>query len=96
MKTIEAITVQIKVSDGHEDQYVLVHDGTKVIELAEPAPAPGRRGTVGTHSRNTMVVGTKAEIEAEITRLNLTPKPQRASALRRAAIAAEHAERSAR
>jgi hypothetical protein len=72
MKEIPPITVQVKLSDGNEDQYVLVHDGQQVVELA----APGT-GKVGTHPTNKMLVGTKEEIEAEIVRLNLKPKKPR-------------------
>lgn len=72
MKEIQPITVQVKLSDGNEDQYVLVHDGQQVIELA----APGT-GKVGTHPGNKMLVGTKEEIEAEIARLKLKPKKPR-------------------
>jgi len=71
MKEIQAITVQVKLSDGHEDQYVLVHDGQQVIEFAEPG------GKVGTHPRHTMLVGSKQELEAEIERLKLKPKKPR-------------------
>lgn len=74
MKTIDATTVQVKLSDGHEDQHVLVHDGKTVLELA----APGIR--VGTHPRNTMLVGTREELETEIARLGLAarrPRPGR-------------------
>ena len=70
MKEIESTTVQVKLSDGHEDQFVLVHDGEQVIELAEP-----NSGKVGTPPRHTMLAGTKEELEAEIARLGL--KPQR-------------------
>ncbi|MFN3165569.1 MAG: hypothetical protein ACE37H_00730 [Phycisphaeraceae bacterium] len=72
MKQIQPTTVQVKLSDGHEDEYVLVHDGTQIIEVV----APGS-GKFGTHPRNTMVAGTKSEIDAEIDRLKLTAKPQR-------------------
>ena len=71
MKEIQPTTVQVKLSDGHEDQYVLVHDGRQVIELAEPG------GKVGTHPRHTMLVGSKQELEAEIKRLKLKPKKPR-------------------
>lgn len=72
MKTISSTNIQIKVSDGHEDQYVLVHDGQQVIELTEPGA-----GTVGTHPGNTMLAGTKEEIDSEIARLSLKPKVSR-------------------
>ncbi len=72
MKEITATTVQVKLSDGHEGQYVLVHDGRQVIELMKP-----NRGKVGTHPRHTMLVGTKEELEAEIARLKLKPKRPR-------------------
>ena len=71
MKEIQPTTVQVKLSDGHEDQYVLVHDGQQVIELAEPG------GKVGTHPRKTMLIGTKQEMEAEVVRLKLKPKRPR-------------------
>lgn len=71
MKEINATTVQVKLSDGHEDQYVLVHDGEQVIEFAEPG------GKVGTHPRNRMLVGSKDELEAELARLKLKPKQPR-------------------
>jgi hypothetical protein len=71
MIEIQPTMVQVKLSDGYEDQYVLVHDGQRVIELADPG------GHVGTHPRHTMLVGTKQELEAEIARLNLSPKPPR-------------------
>ena len=69
MKEISATSVQIKLSDGHEDQYVLVHDGKQVIELLSP-----QSGKVGTPVGNTMLAGTKEEIDAEIARLKLQPK----------------------
>lgn len=72
MKEIQPTTVQVKLSDGHEDQYVLVHDGERIIELAEPGT-----GKVGTPPRHTMLAGTKEEIEAEIARLKLEPKRPR-------------------
>ena len=72
MKQIQPTTVQVKLSDGHEDDYVLVHDGEQIIEVV----APGS-GKFGTHPRHTMVAGTKAEIDAEIARLKLKAKPQR-------------------
>jgi len=71
MIEIQSTTVQVKLSDGHEDQYVLVHDGRQVIELAEPG------GKVGTHPRHTMLVGSKQELQAEIDRLMLAPKRPR-------------------
>lgn len=70
MKEIQPTTVQVKLSDGHEDQYVLVHDGEQVIELLEP-----NSGKLGTHPRHTMLAGTREELEAEVARLKL--KPQR-------------------
>lgn len=72
MKEIQSITVQVKLSDGNEDKHVLVHNGQQVIEFAEP-----NSGKVGTHPGNTMLVGTKAELEAEIARLNLDAKKPR-------------------
>lgn len=69
MQEIPTTSVQVKVSDGFEDQSVLVHDGVQVLELI----APGT-GIVGTHPANTMLVGTEAELTAEISRLNLLPK----------------------
>ena len=72
MKQIQSTTVQVKLSDGHEDEYVLVHDGTQIIEVVEPGT-----GKFGTHPRHTMIAGTKAEIDAEITRLKLKAKPER-------------------
>ena len=72
MQEIQPITVQVKLSDGNEDKYVLVHDGQQVIELATPGT-----GKVGTHPGNKMLVGTKEEIEAEIARLKLKPKKPR-------------------
>ena len=72
MKQIQPITVQVKLSDGHEDEYVLVHDGEKIIEVV----APGT-GKFGTHPRHAMVAGTKAEIDAAVARLKLKAKPER-------------------
>lgn len=72
MQQIQATSVQVKLSDGHEDEYVLVHDGEQIIEVVEPGT-----GKFGTHPRHTMIAGTKAEIDAEIARLKLKPKPQR-------------------
>lgn len=72
MKQIQPTTVQVKLSDGHEDDYVLVHDGEQIIEVVEPGT-----GKFGTHPRHTMVAGTKGEIDAEIARLKLKAKPQR-------------------
>jgi hypothetical protein len=72
MKEITSTTVEVKLSDGHEDKYVLVYDGEQIIELAEPGT-----GKVGTPPRHTMLVGTKEEIEAEIARLKLKPKRPR-------------------
>jgi len=72
MKEITATMVEVKLSDGHEDKYVLVHDGEQIIELAEPGT-----GKVGTSPRHTMLVGTKEEIEAEVARLKLKPKRPR-------------------
>jgi len=71
MKEVQAITVQVKLSDGNQDKFVLVHDGQQVIELAEPG------GKVGTSPGNTMLVGTKEELEAEIARLKLKAKKPR-------------------
>lgn len=78
MLEIQPTAVQIKKSDGHEDKYVLVHDGRQVIEFA----APGRR-KIGTHPGNTLLVGTKDELEAEIARRRLAPMPPRQWANRR-------------
>ena len=75
MQEIPPTTVQVKLSDGYENQYVLVHDGEQVIELAEP-----NSGKVGTSPRHTMLTGTKEELEAEIGRLGLKPKRQRRTA----------------
>ena len=72
MQEIPPTTVQVKLSDGYENQYVLVHDGEQVIELAEP-----NSGKIGTSPRHTMLAGTKEEVEAEIARLGLKPKRQR-------------------
>jgi hypothetical protein len=72
MKEIKSTTVEVKLSDGHEDKYVLVHDGERIIELASP-----KSGKLGTHPRNKMLAGTKREIEAEIKRLKLKPKRPR-------------------
>jgi hypothetical protein len=72
MKEIQPTTVQVKLSDGHEDEYVLVHDGEQIIELMEP-----NSGKFGTHPRHTMLVGTKEELAAEVTRLKLKPKRPR-------------------
>ena len=72
MKQIQATSVQVKLSDGHEDEYVLVHDGEQIIEVVEPGS-----GKFGTHPRHTMVAGTKAEIDTEIARLKLKSKPER-------------------
>lgn len=69
MREIPTTSVQVKVSDGCEQESVLVHDGVQVIELI----APGG-GIVGTHPANTMLAGTEAELLAEISRLNLLPK----------------------
>jgi hypothetical protein len=67
MLEIQATSVQIKMSDGNEDKYVLVHDGKQVIALADP----GCR--VATNTANKMLVGTKEELEAEVQRLALQP-----------------------
>jgi hypothetical protein len=72
MKQIQPTSVQVKLSDGHEDEYVLVHDGEQIIEVVDPGT-----GKFGTHPRNKMVAGTKAEIDAEIARLKLKAKPER-------------------
>ena len=72
MQQIQSTTVQVKLSDGHEDKHVLVHDGKQIIEVV----APGT-GKFGTHPRHTMVAGTKAEIDAEVARLKLKAKPER-------------------
>lgn len=72
MQEIASSTVEIKQSDVYPDKYVLVHDGKQVIELL----APGQ-GRVGTPASNTMLIGTKDEIDAEISRLNLEPKRPR-------------------
>ena len=72
MKQIQPTSVQVKLSDGHEDEYVLVHDGKKIIEVVEPGT-----GKFGTHPRHTMIAGTKAEIDTEIARLKLKAKPKR-------------------
>ena len=87
MKEIESTTVQVKLSDGHEDQYVLVHDGEQVIELAEP-----NSGKVGTPPRHTMLAGTKEELEAEIARLALKPQRQRRPADRMPPVREPRAE----
>ena len=72
MQDIQSTTVQVKLSDGHEDQCVLVHDRRRIIAWAEP-----NSGKVGTHPDNTMLVGTKKELEAEIARLQLEPLKRR-------------------
>lgn len=72
MKEIQPTTVQVKLSDGHEDEYVLVHDGEQIIELIEP-----NSGKFGTPPGHTMLAGTKEELEAEVARLNLKPKRPR-------------------
>ncbi len=72
MQEITSSTVEIKQSDVYPDQYVLVHDGQQIIELLEPGA-----GKVGTSASNTMVVGSKEEVEAEIARLQLKPKRAR-------------------
>lgn len=72
MKQIQPTTVQVKLSDGHEDKHVLVHDGKQIIEIVQPGT-----GKFGTHPRHTMVAGTKAEIDTEIARLKLKDKPKR-------------------
>jgi len=87
MKEIESTTVQVKLSDGHEDQYVLVHDGERVIELAEP-----NNGKVGTPPRHTMLAGTKEELEAEIARLGLKPQRPRRPAERMPPVREPRAE----
>lgn len=87
MKEIESTTVQVKLSDGHEDQFVLVHDGEQVIELAEP-----NSGKVGTPPRHTMLAGTKEELEAEIARLGLKPQRPRRPAERMPPVREPRAE----
>ncbi len=71
MKEIATTTVQVKLSDGNEDRFVLVHNGQQVIELASPG------GKVGTPPGNTMLVGTREELAAEIARLKLKAKKPR-------------------
>ncbi len=66
MRTITATTVQIKQVQLQPDEACLVHDGTRVIGLAE-------RGTVATAPGHTVLVGTKAELDAEAARLKLIP-----------------------
>ena len=92
MKEIQATTVQVKLSDGNEDQYVLVHDGERIIELAEP-----NTSKLGVHPSKTMLAGTKAEIDAEIKRLGLKEKLTREEKLdrRRAELQAKHDIREA-
>ena len=92
MKEIQATTVQVKLSDGNEDQYVLVHDGERIIELAEP-----NTGKLGVHPDKTMLAGTKAEIDAEIKRLGLKEKLTREEKIdrRRAELQAKHEIREA-
>jgi len=87
MKEIESTTVQVKLSDGHEDQYVLVHDGEQVIELAEP-----NSGKVGTPPQHTMLAGTKEELETEIARLGLKPQRPRRPADRMPPVREPRAE----
>lgn len=72
MKEIQPTTVQVKLSDGHEDEYVLVHDGEQIIELMEP-----NSGKLGSPPGHTMLAGTKEELDAEIARLKLKPKRPR-------------------
>ncbi len=72
MKEISSTSVQVKLSNGHEDQYVLVHDGRTIIAWLEP-----NQGQVGTHPRHIMLVGTKEELAAEIARLKLAPQRPR-------------------
>ena len=45
--------MQVKLSDGHEDEYVLVHDGEQIIEMVEP-----NSGKFGTPPGHTMLAGT--------------------------------------
>lgn len=71
MLEVRPITVEIKTSAGHEDQHCLVHDSSRVIALAPPGVK------ITTPASNTMVMGPKEELEAEIDRLNLTPLPPR-------------------
>lgn len=72
MKEIQPTTVQVKLSDGHEDEYVLVHDGEQIIEMVAP-----NSGKFGTPPGHTMLAGTKDELEAEVAKLNLKPKRPR-------------------
>lgn len=79
MNEIQPTTLQIKLSDGHQDKWCLVHDGKQVIALASPGTK------TGTPADHTMLVGTKEELEAEVSRLKLTPqvtKPPRVAPVR--------------
>ena len=58
MKEIQSTTIEVKLSDGHEDKYCLVHDGKRVIAIVEPG------AKTGTHPSRTMLVGTKEDLEA--------------------------------
>jgi len=89
MQEIPSTLVEIKQSGLCPDQYVLVHDGQQIIELL----APGE-GQVGTPASNTMLMGTREEIDAEVARLNLKPKrPRRPPELMPPSPNLEHANK---
>lgn len=87
MEEIQATTLQVKLSDGYEDKTVLVHDGKRIVDVVESGS-----GKIGVPAGVTMVAGTKAEIEAEIERLQLKPKFTRGEKIdrRRAELQAKH------
>lgn len=68
MQEIQSITINIKVNDDHADKFYLIHNGKQVIGFG----GPGVRAAVP--DKYTMLVGTKDELEAEISKLKLAPK----------------------
>lgn len=70
MQEIFATTVNIKINDDHRDKFYLVHNGVKVVGFGRP----GSRAAIPENL--TMLVGTEAELNAEIEKLELEPLEQ--------------------
>ncbi len=64
MREIQAIG-NIKKTIGQNDEWVLIHDGKEYKMFT-------KAGAVGTSSSNTMLLGTKEELQIVIDNLGLT------------------------
>jgi len=74
MKQIQPTSVEVLRNDGFADQWTLTHDGKRVIGLAKPGTRVGCGVNHSKDGRAVMLVGTEAELRAEIARLGLEEK----------------------